>query len=95
MKKITISRYAGSFGGDKDAAARIRDRVLKRALADGGSVALDFAGVELATQSFIHALLSNVIRSDATILERISFRNCNASIQEIIEIVAEYSQEEL
>jgi hypothetical protein len=95
MKRIQISRFAGSFAGDKDAAAKIRDEKLVPALASGGGVVLDFEDVDLATQSFIHALLSNVIRSSPDILERTSFERCNPSIQELIEIVAEYSQEEL
>jgi hypothetical protein len=95
MRVVKIYRYAGSFAGDKDAAALIRDRQLVPSLANGGQVTLDFAGVDLATQSFIHALLSNVVRSEANTLDRISFRGCNSSIQELIEIVAEYSQEEL
>jgi len=95
MKRILVSKHAGSFAGDKDAAALVRDSLLNPGLKQGGNVIIDFKGVDLATQSFIHALLSNIIRSDPEALGRITFENCNSSVQELIEIVAEYSQEEL
>jgi hypothetical protein len=94
-RRIKIASHAGSFGGDKDVAAEVRDKLVTPALRNDGRVTLDFDGVDLATQSFVHALLSTLIREEPTVLERISFVNCNASVQELIEIVAEYSQEEL
>ena len=97
MKRISVHKFAGDFAGDKDAAAKIRDDVLIPGLQSKTDtrVILDFAGVDLATQSFVHALLSSVIRLQASDLERIEFQNCNQSIQDIIEIVAEYSQEDI
>lgn len=95
--KIDVYGEAGSFGGDKDAAARLRDRYLRAALEahPTAEVVLDFQGVDFATQSFIHALLSAVVRRDPRSLERIRFDNCTPSVKEIIEIVVRYSQQDI
>lgn len=89
-----VKPYAGSFAGDKEAAAVLREEVLRPGLAKQKVVRLDFAGVELATQSFMHALLAQTIREDPTSLERIEFTNCNDDIQALIEIVVDYAQED-
>lgn len=84
----------GSFAGDKDAAAAIREQYVRPSLAAGRAVVLDFQGVDLATQSFIHALIAGVVRDDPASLERIAFKNCNESVRSLIEIVVEYAQDE-
>lgn len=89
-----VKRYAGSFAGDKDAAANLREDVLKPGLAKNKVVLLDFDGVELATQSFMHALLAQTVRENPASLEHIDFRNCNDDIQALIEIVVDYAQED-
>jgi hypothetical protein len=96
MIVLRIADAIGDFAGDKDAAAAIRETKLKPAMASREPVTLDFAGVELATQSFIHALISELVRSsDFDALESITFENCSASVRELIEIVVEYSQEDV
>lgn len=89
-----VFNYAGSFAGDKDAAATIRDSELRPMLLTAKQAVLDFNGVELATQSFMHALLAQTVREDPSRLDRIAFKNCNADIQSLIEIVVEYAQED-
>ena len=96
MTRIRLSEFVGDFAGDKDAAARLREQELKPAVASGESVVLDFSGVDLATQSFIHALISELVRADdLNALNLLTFENCNPSVRELIEIVAEYSQEDV
>ncbi|MBN1645892.1 STAS-like domain-containing protein [Candidatus Woesearchaeota archaeon] len=57
-------------------------------------VDLNFEGVDSATQSFVHALISDVIRKySVEIIDRISFKNCSTTIRKIIEIVIDYMQE--
>jgi hypothetical protein len=57
---------------------------------------IDFGGVTLATQSFMHALLSDVIRHDpAKALDLPSFKNCNKAVRSTISLVAEYTQDAL
>ncbi|WP_423779703.1 STAS-like domain-containing protein [Cellulosimicrobium cellulans] len=89
-----VFQYAGAFAGDKDAAARLRDEALRPRLLKGRRAILDFDKVELATQSFIHALLAAIVREDPSRLEKIDFKHCNDDIQSVIEIVVEYAQEE-
>lgn len=95
-RPVKIADFAGSFGGDKDAAARVRDELLKPALRDTDhELVLDFAGVDFVTQSFAHALLSSIVRKQPKSLDRMRFDNCTDSVREIIEIVVQYSQEDL
>jgi len=93
MKSISILRWAGSFAENKDIAKELRVKHLLPALESKETVTLDFAGVEGATQSFIHALISDLIRSfGPEALDSIIFKNCNETIKKIIGIVAEYMQ---
>jgi len=93
MIRIQIRRRASAFAEDKDLAAVIREKDLKPAIDRGERVRFDFDGVEGATQSFVHAMLSEVIRTQgAGVLDRIEFTNCNPPVRSVIEIVAEYSQ---
>ncbi|MBS1842947.1 MAG: STAS-like domain-containing protein [Actinobacteria bacterium] len=86
----------GEFAGDKDVARKIREDILKPRLLGKEDVAIDFAGVELATQSFLHALISSLVRTvEFDALAMIEFRNCNPVVRELIEIVADYSQEDV
>jgi hypothetical protein len=85
----------GSFAEDKDVARRLRTREIEPALRQGDDVSLDFESVQYATQSFAHALLSPLIRDEELrALDLIEFLNCSSEIQSVIELVADYSQEE-
>ena len=63
MKIIKVGEAVGDFAGDKDEARSLREGQLEPAMRAGEEVNLDFAGVELATQSFLHALVSDLVRS--------------------------------
>jgi hypothetical protein len=96
MKQMAISirKSVGSFAEDKDKARELRISRIKPALEKGQEVVLDFSGVEGATQSFVHALISQLIREfGADVLDRLIFKNCNQTVQKIISIVVEYMQE--
>ncbi len=94
MTTITIADRAGSFAENKDVARDIRVHGILPGLADGNSVTLNFQGVEATTQSFIHALLSDVLRKHGSlVLDRISFQSCNDTVKKLIEIVVGYMQE--
>lgn len=96
MTRVRLMEFVGDFAGDKDVAAELREEKLKPALASGKPVTLDFEDVNLATQSFIHALISDLVRSpDFDALDLLTFEHCNESVTELIEIVAEYSQDNL
>ena len=93
---IKIYNYTGDFAENKDVAKDLRVDNLEPLLANGYDIVLDFQGVSSATQSFIHALISQVIRKhDAKILDRIVFKNCNKKVKAIIKIVVVYVQDSL
>jgi len=94
MKRIAVFDKAGAFAENKDVARDIRIQEIMPALERNEEVLLDFQRVDAATQSFVHALISDALRkygSDA--LERISFKSCNDTVKKIINIVADYMQE--
>jgi len=96
MKVVALAPKVGSFAENKDVAREIRVSDIEPALSRGGEVTLDFEGVELATQSFVHALVSAVIRSHGPdVLDRVLFTNCNQTVKRVIEIVVEYSQDDV
>ncbi|MBU1000670.1 STAS-like domain-containing protein [Patescibacteria group bacterium] len=93
MKIIKLLPKTGVFAENKDIARNIRIKYITPILERNEEIALDFEGVESATQSFVHALISELIRSfGSEILDNIYFKNCNKSVQEIINIVVDYMQ---
>ena len=94
MMTIAIFDRAGEFAENKDVARDIRIREIVPALEQNEDIVLDFARVGAATQSFVHALISEVLRKyGAEALDRISFKSCNPTVQKIISIVIDYMQE--
>lgn len=94
MIRIKLFKLVGPFAENKDIAADIRVNKLIPALEKNEGIVLDFEKIEGATQSFIHALISDLMRkygNDA--LDKIKFKSCNATVKGIISIVAEYMQE--
>ena len=94
MILVQLQPLIGDFAENKDIARDIRVNMIMPALGKGDAVTLDFTGVSGATQSFIHALISEPIRQHGSgVLEKILFQSCNETIQKIISIVSEYMQE--
>lgn len=92
MKKVSIFDAVGDFGEDKDTAARIREEVIKPGVQRGETLVVDFEGVTLVTQSFVHALISDVLRNGGEdALDRLEFKNCSAVVRGIISTVVQYS----
>jgi hypothetical protein len=91
---ILIRSKAGTFAENKDVARDIRLNKIMPTLAKGQKVTLDFAGVTGATQSFVHALISEAIRQYGDdVFDKLYFKNCSDTVREIVNIVAEYMQE--
>ena len=87
-------KFVGNFAENKDMAREIRINKILPALNNNEEVVLNFKKVESATQSFIHALISDLIRKRGiSVLDFIYFKNCNDTIKKIIEIVTEYMQD--
>jgi hypothetical protein len=92
---IRIEKVSGKFAQDKDIAREIRQTRLIPALKKKQDVALDFSGVEDATQSFIHALITEPIRDfGIEVLDKVVFKECNETVRKIVEIVVDYMQHE-
>jgi hypothetical protein len=94
MKEIELRPIVGSFAENKDKAQKIRTEEILPAIEGGEKVILDFNEVGSATQSFIHALISDLLRRyGGDVLDVLFFKNCNEEVQKIISIVIEYMQE--
>lgn len=94
MRSVEIFPHAGAFAENKDVARELRLQEIVPALDAGEEVCLDFARVEAATQSFVHALISDLIRKRGPeVLDRLEFKSCNETVRKIIGIVVEYMQE--
>jgi len=93
---VSVFEIASDFAEDKDTAAAVRNTQIVPALQQGNEVVLDFTGVDLTTQSFIHAMISDVLRARGEeVLDHIEFKGCRPGVQGIIETVIQYSLETL
>ncbi|MFA4854144.1 MAG: DUF4325 domain-containing protein [Candidatus Omnitrophota bacterium] len=96
MIEIELFPKTGSFAEDKDIARKIRVREIIPALKKDNKIILNFAKIEGTTQSFIHALISEVMRSEGIeILDKIEFKSCAETVKSIINIVVDYMQDTL
>lgn len=94
MKRIKLFPITGNFAENKDLARDIRIKEIVPSLENNEEVTLDFKNVDSATQSFVHALISDIIRNyGIEILDKIFFKNCSDTIKKIINIVVDYMQE--
>ncbi len=93
---INMLNEVGDFAENKDVARRLRIKEIMPALLDEDEVILDFDGVTGATQSFIHALIVSPMREFKDVFfEKVRFKNCTATIQKVVQIVSEYTQESM
>mgnify|MGYP003398444842 FL=1 len=91
---IKILELVGSFAEDKDQAASLRKEKILPTLKQGKNLELDFTGVTLTTQSFIHALISEALRQNPdSALNLLSFKGCSDSVRGIVETVVQYVYE--
>ncbi|MBI4980117.1 STAS-like domain-containing protein [Candidatus Woesearchaeota archaeon] len=94
MIQIKLLSLVGSFAENKELAKKIRLEKIIPALEKKQEVILDFKGIDSATQSFIHALISDILRKyGSEALELIAFKNCSETVKKIINIVVDYMQE--
>ncbi len=93
MKEIKLIDYFDSFAENKEKARKLRMDVLLPTLEKGEDIILDFNGIVGVTQSFIHALISELFRKfGADVLDRVSFKNCNDKVKSVIATVSDYMQ---
>lgn len=93
IKTVTVQPVPGTaLAESKDEAKKVRQEVILPALAEGYAVRLDFANVDFATQSFVHALISDAIRRyGEQTLDLLEFKNCSDEVREIVMTVFEYT----
>jgi anti-anti-sigma regulatory factor len=89
---VSIRQLVGDFAADKDKARELRQVFITPALKKGVEVVLDFEGVEFATQSFVHALISAPLRAVGEEgLGLLVFIECSEAVEAIIETVVDYT----
>ena len=94
METIKMLDLTGEFAENKDIAKDIRINQLLPALENNRAITFDFDGVKGATQSFIHALISDALRKFPDVVyDNVFYKNTNEEIQKIITIVYRYMQE--
>ncbi|HCU47612.1 TPA: hypothetical protein DIC39_00925 [Patescibacteria group bacterium] len=94
MGIIKLLPLVGEFAENKDIARDIRVKKIVPILENKDDVILDFEHVKSTTQSFIHALISELIRVYGNdVLDKLTFKNCSPVVQKIIGIVVDYMQE--
>ncbi len=88
---VPIKDLAGDFAEDKELAAVLREDI-RRQILEGKEVVVDFSGVDLTTQSFVHVLISDILRRQGeSALDLISFKDCAESVKSVIRMVVGYS----
>lgn len=94
MKVIKLLPLTGDFAENKDVAREIRLEQIQPSLAKNETVCLDFEGITAATQSFVHALISDLVRKFSDdVYDQLEFKNCSPSVEQIINIVADYMED--
>jgi STAS-like domain of unknown function (DUF4325) len=91
--RLRIDPIAGTdFAENKEQAKQLREDHILPALAAGDHVYLDFSRVSSATQSFIHALISEAVRRGGEeYLNRLHFENCSGDVRQLVLTVVEYT----
>ena len=91
---IKLFDSVSSFAENKDIARQLRYREILIYLEKDVPVIIDFSGVELTTQSFIHALIAESIRKYGEPgLALLEFKSCKPQIKSIVRTVVNYSLE--
>ncbi len=91
-ERVELLGLVGTFAEDKDAARQIRTNHILPAVRDSRGVVLDFKGVSVATQSFVHALVSEALRvKGREALDLIEFKNCSRTVKSVVLTVVDYS----
>ncbi len=91
---IKLLPIVNEFAENKDLAKQIRVEQIDPLIKKGDEVILDFSGINSATQSFVHALISDLIRKyDEDLFDLLIFKNCSDTVKEIINIVIDYMME--
>lgn len=90
--EIVLESGVNGFAENKDEAKAVRLSKILPVLSAGTTLVLDFRAVRYATQSYVHALIGEVLQKfGEPALELIEFRNCSPQVRSVIELVVDYS----
>lgn len=89
---IEVPPDVGNMAQNKIAATQIRQERILPALREGRRLILSFHGVALTTQSFVHALLAEPLRTlgPREALERLLYARCSDQVREVVRLVVGY-----
>lgn len=92
---ININDCCGSFAENKDIARDLRNKLIMKTINNSNDIiTIDFKDVDSSTQSFIHALISDIFQRHGDVaIDRLEFKNCNKAIKSLITTVINYSME--
>lgn len=92
MSATVVIEGMNGFAEDKDQARILRTSIVLPSLQQRDPVILDFAGIQYATQSFVHVLIGEALqRYGEPVLDVLEFRNCTDAVRSVIELVVDYS----
>ena len=90
--RIVVKAGANQFAEDKEEARQVRLARIMPGLERGESIVLDFRDVSYATQSYIHALIGEVLQKHGeSALQNLEFKNCSAALRSVIGLVVDYT----
>ena len=91
-QRVNLREIAGTFAEDKDLARQIRTERILPSIRHGRKILLDFTGVSIATQSFVHAVISEALQIHGQrALDLVEFKGCNPTVKSVILTVVDYS----
>ena len=92
---IKIIDYSDTFAENKDVAKELREKyIFPSYLNSTEEIILNFDDIDSASQSFIHALISDLLQKHGeVVLDRIVFEKCNAAVKSLVATVINYSLE--
>ena len=92
--ELNIKDHTGNFAENKDTAKYLRVNQISQSIEKKEIVILNFKGVDSTTQSFVHALISDIFQKyGEEALKFFEFKNCNKPVKSLITTVINYSME--
>jgi hypothetical protein len=92
---IEVGADAGGFAEDKVRAATLREERVLPSLRAGRPVVLDFLGVSLTTQSFVHALLAKPVRQfRQRVADLLFLQRTRPQVLSVLSLVLSYLNDE-